>query len=102
MRRLLQLATVALLLAGFVAPVIEFFDQWDTEGLENDTEFGVFALVFALCLVLLVVRLVSVGSLKFSLSSFSLALTHSRRQRPAAAHRFVFVIPPCLSPPLRI
>ena len=102
MRRLLQLATVALLLAGLVAPVIEFFDQWDMEGLENDTEFGVFALVFALCLVLLVVRVVSTGSLKLSLSSFGEARPHSRRERLGAAHRFVFAIPSCLSPPLRI
>ena len=64
MRRLLQFGTLLFLLVVFVAPVAEFFDRWDAPGLSNDMEFGVFALVLALCLVLVVCMLIAARSLR--------------------------------------
>ncbi len=48
-----------LLLAAFVTPVMELFDRWDPPGPSNDTELAVFSLILALCLVLLVCKLVA-------------------------------------------
>ena len=48
MRRLLQVATIALLMAGLVAPVVEIFDQWDhTLQTGDDTEYTF--VIVALC-----------------------------------------------------
>jgi len=59
MRRLLQLGAWLLVLAAFVTPISEYFDRWDAAGLGSDTEFAVFVLIFVLCLVLVVCRLLS-------------------------------------------
>ena len=91
---------MVLLLAGLIAPIVELFDTWDPEGLENDTEFGVFALIFVLCLALLVCRLISSAALKFSLMACGV-LGDERREDGTATHSFFFVIP-LYSPPLRI
>jgi hypothetical protein len=64
MRRLVQFGTLLFLLVMFLAPLAEFFDRWDAPGLSNDTEFGVFALVLALCLVLVVCMLIAARSLR--------------------------------------
>jgi len=64
MRRLLQFGTLLFLLVMFLAPLAELFDRWDAPGLSNDTEFSVFALVFALCLVLVVCMLIAARSLR--------------------------------------
>jgi hypothetical protein len=64
MRRLLQFGTLLFLLVMSVAPLAEFFDRWDAPGLSNDTEFGVFALVLALCLVQVVCMLIAARSLR--------------------------------------
>jgi hypothetical protein len=63
MRRLLQIGTFLFLLVIFEAPIAECFDRWDTPGLSNDTEFGVFALVLGLCLVLVVCWFIAARSL---------------------------------------
>lgn len=63
MRRLLQIGTFLFLLVILLAPLAECFDRWDAPGLSNDTEFGVFALVLALCLVLVVCLLIAARSL---------------------------------------
>ena len=102
MKRLLQLATVVLLLTGLIAPIVEFFDDWDSEGLSGDTEFGVFALIFVLCLALLVCRLISSSSLEFSFKTCRVSHCCERSEAADAAHSFIFVIPPLYSPPLRI
>jgi len=102
MKRLLQLAAVVLLLAGLVAPIVEFFDQWDSEGLEDDTEFGAFALIFVLCLVLQVCRLISSAALQFSFGTCGVLHRDEKGEDAEGAHGFIFVIPPLFSPPLRI
>jgi hypothetical protein len=56
---LLQLGTCILLLVALVAPIAECFDCWDAPGVSNDVEFAVFSLILALCLVLLVSRLIA-------------------------------------------
>ena len=50
-----------------LAPLAEFFDRWDPTGLANDTEFGIFALVLTLCLVLVVCTLLAARSLRTKL-----------------------------------
>jgi hypothetical protein len=62
-RRLLQIGTFVFLLVTFLAPLSECFDRWDLPGISNDTEFAVFALVFALCLVLVVCVLLAARAL---------------------------------------
>ncbi|RZU30373.1 hypothetical protein BDD14_6130 [Edaphobacter modestus] len=93
MRRLLQLATVVLLLACLIAPLSEFFDQWDPEGLTNDTEFGVVALIFVLCLVTLVSKLIAMGSFRFDLCSANLVRTQNCRRQSKFEHCFIFLVP---------
>jgi hypothetical protein len=102
MKRLLQLATVVLSLAGLIAPIVEFFDDWDSEGLSDDTEFGVFALIFVLCLALLVCRLISCSSLQFSFRARRVSHCDERSEAADTGHGVIFVIPPLYSPPLRI
>jgi hypothetical protein len=65
MRRLLQFATIVLLSAGFIAPFVEVFDTWDPQGLGDDTEFGVFALILVLTFLLCVCELISAAALRF-------------------------------------
>lgn len=60
MRRLLQIGTFLFVLIAILAPLAELFDRWDSSGFSNDTEFATFALIFVLCLVLLVSKLISV------------------------------------------
>ena len=90
-----------LVLACLAAPISEFFDQWDAEGISNDTEFGVVALIFLLCLVLLVGKLVSLGAFRFGFRSLSVIAADNRRRREFG-QRLIFVVPPLVSPPLRI
>ena len=67
-----------LLIAAFIVPLIEFFDHWDPPGLSNDTEYAVYALVFAICLVLLVCKLISSGALKLGFVSWRVFLHDER------------------------
>ena len=101
MKRLLQIGNLMLLIAAFV-PLLEFFDYWDAPGLSNDTEFAVYAVVFAICLVLLVCKLIASGVLKFSFISVRLFLRDDRARPIEASHTFIFVIPPLFLAPLRI
>jgi hypothetical protein len=96
------MATTVLLLAGFVAPVVEFFDYWDPEGLGSDTEVGVFALIFVLCLVLLVCKLISSGAFAFFFAAWIRAMDQDRAEDSETRHRSIFAIPPLYSLPLRI
>ena len=91
-----------LILAAFLIPILEFFDRWDTPGLGNDTEMGVFFLVLFLCLVLLVSKLIA------CLFGRLLWITNllPRRERTSRVvdqilSRIIF-IPPQSPPPLRI
>jgi hypothetical protein len=102
MRRLLQLAAGVLLLAGVIAPIVEFFDQWDSEGLEDDTEFGVFALIFLLCLALQVCKVISSAALQFSFRACGVLHRDEGGEHAEPAHSFLFVILPLYSRPLRI
>lgn len=91
-----------LLIAAFIVPLIEFFDHWDPPGLSNDTEYAVYALVFAICLVLLVCKLISSGALKLGFVSWRVFL-HDERARPVeAGHTCIFAVPPLFILPLRI
>ncbi len=102
MRRLLQLGTLCLFLAVFLAPLEECFDHWDLPGIANDTEFAVFALILTLCLVLLVSKLLSVLALRIGF----VAQPHRQRSRPASLQQtnspFAIFIPPIGPSPLRI
>ena len=101
MRRLLPIITFILLLTALLAPLAEYFDRWDTAGLGNDTELGVFALIFILCLLLLVSRLISA----FAQSIHLVILPYSQRSpglTPLRSELFATTAPPLSSPPLRI
>jgi hypothetical protein len=102
MKRLLQFGTVMLLFAAFIVPLMEFFDHWDAPGLSNDTEYAIYALVFAICLVLLVCKLISSGALNFGFISWRVFLRDERARLVETDHIFIFAIPPLLILPLRI
>ena len=90
-----------LVLAAFLTPLVEFFDQWDPPGPSNDTELAVFSLILALAFVLLLAIL---GASLAGMVVFSLVLRMPRdhgspsQKSPALC---TFVIPPIPSP-LRI
>jgi hypothetical protein len=102
MRRLLQFGTLLFLMATFLAPLAECFDRWDPPGISNDTEFAVFALMFVLCLVLVVSKLIATIALLVDLVS-RYFIQRSGETRPIGAkHGLDIFIPPLLSSPLRI
>ena len=101
-RRLLQFGTLMLLVASLVTPSAEFFDRWDPPAPANDTEMAVVALVFSLCLILLVCKLTaSLVSIIGLISIPHLGLSCSSPQGEIRAVSTPFG--PSLSPPpLRI
>jgi Na+/phosphate symporter len=99
-RRLLQLGTFLLISATLFTPIVEFFDQWDPPGPEDDTEMAVFGFIFVMCLVLLVCKLTA--SIASFLSLVVVAALRQNKGSPVQAIRyFVSVVPPQISPPLR-
>jgi len=102
MRRMLQIGTWVLLLVMFLSPLAECFDRWDAPGISNDTEFAVFTLIFALCLVLVVCVLLAARSLLHRLGLEHTILQPSNERLPIGARlRISIFIPPRLLP-LRI
>jgi hypothetical protein len=101
-RRLLQFGTLLFLLVTFLAPLTECFDRWDAPGISNDTEFAVFALVFTMCLVLVVCLLIAARSLIRNLVLERVVQESSDEWLPNGAKLLVSIfIPPRLLP-LRI
>lgn len=97
MRRLLQFGTLLFLLVTFLAPLTECFDRWDVPGISNDTEFAVFAFIFALCLVLVVCVLISARSLLVDLVLEPVVQQSSDEWLPVGARLLVSIfIPPRL------
>lgn len=101
MKRLFQFGTMILLISVCM-PCLELFDRWDAPGFSNDTEFGVFAFVAIISLVLVVGKLIASGALRFSFSSIRLFLPADRTTSVEAGHTFIFAVPPLLALPLRI
>ena len=90
-----------LVLGAFLAPLAEFFDQWDPPGPSNDTEMAVFCLILAFCLVLLVCKLLALQANRVTFEACA------RRNQvpiptPALPCSFVGLVLPQISPPLRI
>lgn len=102
MQRLLQVGTLLLLVVTFLAPLLECFDRWDAPGLANDTEFGFFALIFALCLVLLVCALLAARSLLVSLAAMRSFLSAACWPSLLAPAGRPMLIPPRVNAPLLI
>ena len=101
MKWLLRFGTLMLLVAVFM-PVQEIFDCWDEPGIENDSEFAFFAFALAVCLVLLVCRLIAVGMLQVYLHSLPATQSAGTAERSEAVCTSIFVVPPLLQVPLRI
>lgn len=101
MRRLFQFGAILMMIGAFY-PLIEFFDRWDPPGLSNDTEFAVYALLFTICLVLLLCNLISLNALRFGFVVRILFLRNGKPKPVNGDHRFVFDVPPLLVLPLRI
>lgn len=89
LRRILQFGEIALLVAGTVIPLLEFFDRWDaTSGLTTDTELCVAAVLLGLGIafsVLAPVRILpSLASAKLFIglnSGVLVPLTHERNRK---------------------
>lgn len=101
MKRLFQFGAILMLIGAFY-PLLELFDRWDAPGLANDTEFKVYALLFALCLVVLLCKLISSGALRFDFISWRVFLCDTRIRPVEAGHTFIFAVPPLFILPLRI
>jgi len=102
MRRLLQFGTLLFALVTVLTPLMEYFDRWDSAGIGNDTEFAVFLLIFALCLVLVVSKLISALALAVNLVPlFHFQLSDELRAVEVNGSPEIF-IPPHSSLPLRI
>jgi hypothetical protein len=101
MRRILQFGTFLFVLITWLAPLAECLDRWDPPGLNNDTEFAVFALIFLLGLVLLVSKLVSASAQLIHLLVSPLR-QEPERWIPSRFAAIVEIVPPLSSPPLRI
>jgi hypothetical protein len=101
MKRLFQFGAILMLIGAFY-PLLELFDRWDAPGLSNDTEYAVYALLFAICLVLLLCKLISSGALKLSFVSWRVFLRDERVRPVEAGITCIFAIPPLLVLPLRI
>lgn len=91
-----------MMLIGAFYPLLELFDRWDPPGLSNDTEFAVYALLFTICLVLLLCRLISSNALRFGFVFWRLFLRDGKPKPVKGDHRFIFDVPPLLVLPLRI
>lgn len=101
MRRLFQFGAVMMLIGAFI-PLLEFFDRWDVPGLSNDTEYAVYAFILAICLVLLLSKLISSGALKLGFISCRIFLRDDRMKPIKAGSDFLFVVPPLTASPLLI
>jgi hypothetical protein len=100
-KRLIQLGTIALVLAAFLTPLLEFFDQWDPPGPSNDSEMAVFGFFLVLCLVLIVCRLTA--ALAHVISLVLIPYLGQNRGSPLpSSYLFVYYVAPQVSPPLRI
>lgn len=102
MRRLAQLATVLLFLAALVTPIAEYFDRWDSAGLNNDTEFAIFAFVLTLTLVLVVCALLSQKALRFVSLLTSLFEGPSDDDQSSFISSDRSILEPLIAAPLRI
>ena len=91
-----------LVLVTILAPVLECMDHWDRPGLGNDSEFGLFAFVFLLCLVLLVALLVSKCALRVDIVRERIAYLRSTVRPTLPKHARLLFRPPCFLTPLRI
>lgn len=101
MKRLFQLGAILMLIGAFY-PLLELFDRWDKPGFSNDTEFAVYALLFAICLVVLLCKLISSGALKFGFISCRIFLRDDKVRPIETGHSFIFAVPPLFVLPLRI
>lgn len=101
MRRLFQLGVALLIAAALLTPIFEFFDRWDSAGLANDTEYAVFTFIFALCLVLLLCKLLSSLAAMVHLVRFATPQAEPKNPASFLGH-FAQSITPYTSPPLKI
>ncbi len=100
-RRLFQFGAV-LMLIGALYPMLEVSDRWDPPGVSNDTEFAVYAFLFAICLVLLVSRLISSEALNFGLFSLRIFSQDEKVKPVEADHLLIFAVLPLFKVPSRI
>jgi hypothetical protein len=91
-----------MMLIGAVIPLLELFDRWDAPGLSNDTEFAVFAFIFAICLVVLLCKLLACDLLKFGFILWRILLREDRARPIEATPTSLFAVPPLFVLPLRI
>jgi hypothetical protein len=91
-----------MMLIGAIVPLLELFDGWDAPGLSNDTEYAVYAFIFAICLVLLICKLVACDALNFGLVSCRLLFRDDRAIPIESAHTYILAFPPLFIHPLRI
>jgi len=101
MRRFFQFGAVLMLIGAFY-PLLELFDRWDAPGFTNDMEFRVYALLFAICLVILLCKLLSSCALSSNFVSWRIFLHDDRVAPVEAGHTSIFTVPPLFVLPLRI
>ena len=101
MKRLFRFAVIILVTMTVLMPLLEYFDRWDRPGLGNDTELPLFLVTLFITLVMLVAA--------------AIARRMFARQNAQTETDIVFefipseliswtdiVVPPFVTPPLRI
>ncbi len=99
--RLLKFATILLVTASFLMPLLECFDRWDKPGLTNDTEFPIFLILVFVALVLLVIGAMARRALDRQRNTIGIYVVYELLVVLLDAWTDI-VITPFLSPPLRI
>lgn len=101
MRCFFQFAAV-LTLIGALYPLLELLDRWDAPGLSHDTEFAVYALLFAIGFVLLLSKLIASGLLNFAFAIWRLFLDQAKERPAEIRHTSLTALSPLQTLPLRI
>jgi hypothetical protein len=101
MKRLLTFATIGFLLVTFLTPLLECFDTWDRPGLTNDSELPVFLFILSIALILLVATIIAGLTLARHTATTKTRIVYEFFHSEMRAWHDI-VIPPILSPPLRI
>lgn len=101
MKRLFQFGVIIMAI-GAIYPLLEIFDSWDPPGLSNDTELSVYALLFAVCLGLLICKLISSGALNSGIFFWRILVGDNSVRPVPSGHRSIFAVPPLCLCPLRI
>lgn len=101
MKRLFKLVTIFLVAMTILMPVLECFDRWDRPGLSNDTELPLFLIVLFVSFVLMAVAAIAARAMERQSEQTTTEIVYEFVRTQFSSWTDV-IVPPVLSPPLRI